>query len=252
MTAVLVHGAPETREVWDPLRRALKRESIALALPGFGSVRPRGFTATKDAYADWLAQQVKALHDPVDLVGHDFGALLTLRLATAPDGPSLRSWIVDVANIFHPQYEWFARASQLQVPEVGEEMLRVERHASPDDPHSTTSQLRAAGVPKSLAISIAAAHNESMSRSILDFYRSAMPNVAAAWWREPVKPTRSPGLVLLLPDSPEDERKSREVATRLGARTARLDGLGHCWMAQDSERVAATLERFWANLDRAR
>jgi hypothetical protein len=62
-----------------------------------------------------------------------------------------------------------------------------------------------------------------MSRSILDFYRSAVPNVAADWWKDVTSPTRSRRLVLLLPDPPEAEAMSLEVAERLGAQTARLE-----------------------------
>lgn len=92
MTVVLVHGAPETSEVWNPLRKKLRHETIALSLPGFGSARPAEFTGTKDAYAEWLVSSLARLDKPVDLVSHDFGALLTMRLATAFDCPSLRSW----------------------------------------------------------------------------------------------------------------------------------------------------------------
>jgi hypothetical protein len=96
---------------------------------------------------------------------------------------------------------------------------------------------------------IGAAHDEVMSRSILDFYRSAVPNVSAGWWEEIEAPTRSHGLVLLLPDPPEDEAMSVEVGERLGAEFARLDGLNHCWMAEAPETVAPVLERFWSSLD---
>jgi hypothetical protein len=88
-----------------------------------------------------------------------------------------------------------------------------------------------------------------MSRSILDFYRSAVPNVSAGWWEDIEGPTRSPGLVLLLPDPPEDEAMSLEVAQRLGAETARLDALNHCWMAEGPGVVAPLLERFWSSLE---
>ena len=88
-----------------------------------------------------------------------------------------------------------------------------------------------------------------MSRSILEFYRSAVPNIAADWWAAISGPTRSQGLVLLLPDPPAAEAKSVEVALRLGAQTTRLDGLGHCWMAEAPKTVAPVLERFWSSLD---
>jgi hypothetical protein len=88
-----------------------------------------------------------------------------------------------------------------------------------------------------------------MSRSILDFYRSAVPNVAADWWKDVTGPTRSRGLVLLLPDPPEAEAMALEVAERLGAETAGLEDLDHCWMAEAPDVVARTLERFWSSLE---
>jgi hypothetical protein len=135
----------------------------------------------------------------------------------------------------------------LQTSGIGEEMLRVAREAG-DDPQSTASRLIGAGVPPDLARDIAAAHDEVMSRSMLDFYRSAVPNVAAGWWNASTGPTRSRGLVLLLPDPPAAEAMSFAVADRLGAETARLD-LNHCWMAEAPESVASTLQRFWSSLD---
>lgn len=248
MTVVLAHGIPETSEIWRPLREHLTRESVAVALPGFGATRPLGFPGTKDAYAAWLGDTLSRLDGPVDVVGHDIGALLTLRLASAFDVP-LRSWIVDVANIFHPEFAWPERVHRLQMPGVGEEMLAATRAAAPDDPESTTSRLIGGGVPRDLARVLGAAHDETMSRSILDFYRSAVPNVGTGWWEDITGPARSPGLVLLLPDPPEEEAMSLDVAERLGAETARLDGLNHCWMAEAPDVVAPVLERFWSSLD---
>jgi pimeloyl-ACP methyl ester carboxylesterase len=248
MTVVFVHGLPETSEIWSPLREILDRDSVAVALPGFGTAGPEGFKATKDAYADWLAEILNRFNDPVDVVGHDVGALLTMRVASGLDAP-LRSWTVDVAEIFHPRFAWPERVQNLQTPGVGEEMLRIAREVDADDPQSTASRLIGAGVPRELARVIGAAHDEVMSRSILDFYRSAAPNVAAGWWNDIMGPTRSRGLVLLLPDPPEIEAMSLTVAERLGAETARLDDLNHCWMAEAPEVVAPVLERFWASLD---
>lgn len=248
MTVVLVHGFPQTRDVWTPLLEVLDPDAVAVSLPGFGAPRPDELAGTKDTYAEWLADTLRRADRPVDVVGHDVGALLTLRVASAYDVP-IRSWAVDVANIFHPRLVWPPRVLQLQTPGVGEELLRTGRDAPPDDPRSTTSGLAANGVPRELARAMGAAHDEVMSRSMLDFYRSAVPNVAADWWRDVRGPTRSRGLVLLLPDPPEDEAMSLEVAERLGAEIARLDGLHHCWMAEAPTAVAEVLKRFWSSLD---
>jgi hypothetical protein len=171
-----------------------------------------------------------------------------MRVAAAFDVP-LRSWAVDVPDVFHPRFAWPERVRNLQTLGVGEELLRTARDVDPDDPRSTASRLIGAGVPPELARDIARAHNEVMSRSILDFYRSAAPNVSAGWWEEITGPTRSRGLVLLLPDPPEVEAMSLQVAERLGAETERLEGLDHCWMAEAPKVVAPVLERFWSSLD---
>jgi pimeloyl-ACP methyl ester carboxylesterase len=246
VTVVLVHGLPETPEIWRPLQDVLEGDAVAVGLPGFGSARPTGFSGTKDAYAEWLAEALSRVEPPVDVVGHDLGALLTMRVASAFD-LTLRSWAVDVADVFHPRFAWPERVRDLQTPGIGEEMLRVASEVDPDDSRSTVSRLIGGGVPADLAREIGSAHDEVMSRSILDFYRSAVPNVAADWWKDVTGPTRSRGLVLLLPDPPETETMSLAVAERLGAETARLEGLDHRWMAQAPDVVARTLERFWSS-----
>jgi pimeloyl-ACP methyl ester carboxylesterase len=239
MTVALVHGFPETSLLWRPLQERLGRESVALTLPGLGVPRPSGFSGTKDAYADALAETLMGFDQPVDVVGHDIGALLTMRLASAFDLP-MRSWVVDVADIFHPHHVWPDRVHKLQTADVGEDLIRTERPG-------TRARLIASGVPEGLAAEMASAHDETMSQSILDFYRSAEPNVAADWWVN-IHPTKARGLVLLLPDPPHVEEMSLEVAQRLGAATARLDGLNHAWMAEAPERVASILEEFWSAL----
>ncbi len=248
MTIIFIHGIPETKEIWNPLLGILDREAVALALPGLGTLRPDEFTGTKDAYAEWLGQTLKQFSQPIDVVAHDLGALPTMRVASAFDGP-LRSWTVDVANIFHPDFVWPERVHNLQIPGVGEEMLKTSREANPDDPQSTVSRLVRSGVPRDLANDIGRARNAVMSQSILDFYRSAVPNVGTDWCKDIRSPTRSQGPVLLLPDPPEAEAMSLQVANQLGAKTLRLQGLNHCWMAQAPDVVAPLLKQFWASLD---
>ena len=57
------------RRIWDSLRRVLERDSIALALPGFGAPRPPRFSASKDAYAEWLAECGCGTRSWADLTG---------------------------------------------------------------------------------------------------------------------------------------------------------------------------------------
>jgi len=73
--------------VWGPLIEALGAEAPieAPALPGFHDPLPSGFQPNKDSYANWVVSEMERLHaavGPVDLVGHDWGALLVLRAAS--------------------------------------------------------------------------------------------------------------------------------------------------------------------------
>jgi pimeloyl-ACP methyl ester carboxylesterase len=66
---------PETHHLWNDVREGLgRKDTIALACPGFGTPRSTGFAATKEAYVDWLVAQLEKIGEPVDLVGHDWGA----------------------------------------------------------------------------------------------------------------------------------------------------------------------------------
>jgi pimeloyl-ACP methyl ester carboxylesterase len=87
MPAVFVHGVPETHIIWDPIRSHLSRKDvIAVDMPGFGAPLLAGFDSTKEAYAAWLIAEIEKIGEPVDLVGHDWGSLLTC--ASPPRGPT--------------------------------------------------------------------------------------------------------------------------------------------------------------------
>ncbi len=122
MPAVFVHGVPETHHVWDPIRAHLSRKDVvAVDLPGFGSPLPSGFDSTKEAYAAWLIAEIEKIGAPVDLVGHDWGSLLTLRVAsTRPD--LIRTW-TGGSGAVHPDYVWHDMARMWQTPQVGEQVM---------------------------------------------------------------------------------------------------------------------------------
>ena len=82
MPAVFVHGNPESSAIWTELFSHLQRKDVvALSPPGFGAPVPDGFTATSDAYRDWLVGELQRIDGPVDLVGHDWGGGHVLRIA---------------------------------------------------------------------------------------------------------------------------------------------------------------------------
>ncbi|MER5225551.1 alpha/beta fold hydrolase [Streptomyces flaveus] len=245
MTAVFVHGVPETGQLWDRLRACLSTDSIALDLPGFGVPTPDGFGATMDEYTQWLERALREVDGPLDLVGHDWGALLVARVATNSSVP-VRSWAMDVAGILHPDYVWHEFAQLWQTPGAGEQWAKASVEAAPGSPESPAAQLTGAGVPVEDAEALGGRFDATMAACILALYRSATPNPYAHAAAQLSGPASAPGLVLqALLDPFDDAAASDEMAARLGARTERLEGMGHWWMLEDPGNAAAVLERFW-------
>src|SRR5580693_7848159 len=151
MTAVFVHGVPETPAVWRGLLAALDRpDTVALSLPGFDSARPAGFGATMEEYADWLAAQLEHLGGPVDLVGHDWGGGFVVRVvSTRPD--LVRSWVTDAAGIGDVTFEWHDFAKIWQTPGEGEQFFEQQAAATPEERGSVFEMF---GIPADRAVAL--------------------------------------------------------------------------------------------------
>jgi pimeloyl-ACP methyl ester carboxylesterase len=241
---VFVHGVPETAAIWKKVAGVIGQDSIALSAPGFGCPRPKGFGATKDDYVRWLISELDTIDGPIDLVGHDWGAGFTCRVATA-HGDRLRSWAIDCANVFHPGYVWHELAKAWQTPGDGEARFERDNLLAPKE---RAAPLEALGVPPEDALEIVAGADATMGGCILDLYRSATPNPHHHWG--PWAPTRAPGLVLHATDDPfSNERLAAEVALSLGAQFKRIDGAGHFWPYQAPDKAASILKSFWSSLD---
>jgi pimeloyl-ACP methyl ester carboxylesterase len=240
LPVVFVHGVPETHHIWDDLRTHLSRHSIAVALPGFGNPVPDGFGATKDEYATWLIAELEAVGEPVELVGHDWGGILTLRIAgLRPD--LVTRWVSDAPGAFDPSFTWHELARIWQTPGAGEDFMAALETVPVADRAATFTGL---GVPQAKAEEMASWWDSTMAGCILLLYRSA--TALADEWGSGLDAIRAPGLVLRPTDDPlADEEAAQRVVRRTGARTTTLDGLGHWWPLQDPGRGAAALEAFW-------
>lgn len=246
MTAVLVHGVPETSELWDRVRKELADiESIALSLPGFGVPVPTGFGATMDEYADWLVGELEKVDAPVDLVGHDWGGLLVGRLVSIR--PELvRSWVSDAVGGFEPDFTWHDLAKIWQTPGEGEEFFAAIR-ALPLEQRAET--FAAFGIPHDHALDLARSQDEVMHDCILKLNRSAVG--VEQKWGPGLGRVAAPGLVLIgADDALNDEGRARRVAERTGARFEKLEGVGHFWPYEAPEPGAAMLREFWGSLPR--
>ena len=246
MTVVLVHGNPETDAVWSPLVAVLSRTDVVrLSPPGWGAPVPAGWGATVEEYRRWLVGELEAIGEPVDLVGHDWGGGHAVNVAaTRPD--LLRSWVSDLLGCFDPDYVWHPLAQGWQTPGKGEEMVA----AMVADPSSRLDDMASRGLHRAVGEQMAQGYDETMARCILDLYRdAAQPAMARLGQNLPAAAAR-PGLSVLATadDDVGTERMRRRAATRAGARTAVLDGLGHWWMVQDPARAAAVLTEFWSTV----
>ena len=242
MPIVLVHGVPETTAVWDRLVPLLDGPVITLGLPGFGNRRPAGFASTKDEYVGWLARELESVGAPVDLVGHDWGGILTTRLVTTTPG-LVRSWATDVVGTLEPQFAWHDLGKLWQTPGDGEKFWDDLRA----DPAAAAAVLASFGIPDEQATAFAQALDEEMVDSILKLYRSA-DDIPGEWGRG--LPPTEPGLAIA-PDSDPlvSAKRTVDTAAGLGMSVALLEGGGHWWPLDAAQAAAEALQKFWATLD---
>jgi pimeloyl-ACP methyl ester carboxylesterase len=247
MPAVFVHGNPETSAIWDLLIPALdRRDVITLSPPGFGAAAPDRFGATRTEYVEWLVAELEAIGEPVDLVGHDWGGGHVTGVAlTRPD--LLRSWAIDVAGIFHADYQWHDMALEWQKPTIGEATVAAMMESSPAD---IVTMLVAGGMNTAIATQVATAFNQDMARCILALYRDAAQPALRDLGVDVSVMQQRPGLVIIAEQDSYvgTDAMHRQVATQAGAEVNVLKGVGHWWMIQDPEASAAVFNRFWTSI----
>ena len=242
---VFLHGVPETSALWDKVRAQFEEETVALSLPGFGCARPSGFGPSKDDYANWFVGELETFDAPVDLVGHDWGALLTYRVATTR-GDLLRSWTADAGNGIHPKVKWHQYAKVWQTPGEGEAYFRAV-HETPVE--AMAEAYETFHLDHADALTLAGWSDDTMATCILDLYRSATPNVHYFWGAD-FGPTSAPGLILFAElDTFGNESMSHEVALTLRAREATLHGVGHWWALEGPSDAATVIKDFIASVD---
>jgi pimeloyl-ACP methyl ester carboxylesterase len=194
-----------------------------------------------EGYVAWLVEQVAARGEPVDLVGHDWGAILVLRAACLrPD--LVRSWAAG-AGPLDAEYVWHKTAQLWQTPGVGEHVMTKFTAAA------VAKGLAAEGVPPDDARETASRVDDTMKGGILRLYRSAI-TVGAEWGADLGRLT-APGLILWGELDPYAAPTWGErLAGRTGARFGALPGCRHWWPLERSAEVAAQLTRHWEGLGR--
>jgi pimeloyl-ACP methyl ester carboxylesterase len=241
MPAVLVHGVPDTSALWSPLRAHLHRDDVvALNLPGFGAPVPDGFDATKEAYADWVTEQLETVGEPVDLVGHDWGSILVQRVASVR--PDLIRTLACGSGPLDKEYIWHPMAQLWQTPEAGEQM--IDGWVAMPEADRAAAMAAGGSAPELAAIQSAVITPE-MGRCVLALYRSAV-DVGAEWEDAVSTMPRRPSLVLWGRDDPYcGPEVADRLAARLDAELLLFDDCAHWWPWDRPAESAAALERLW-------
>lgn len=240
MPAVLIHGVPDTHRVWDDVRHQLTRSDVdAWDLPGFGGApRPEGFGSTKEEYVDWLIDRLERIGEPVDLVGHDWGCLLTARVASLrPD--LIRTWAGSSGPV-SAEYVWHPLAKIWQDPVEGDRFMDELDAVS-----FATDLVGNFQVPAESAEETARRMDGTMKDSILKLYRSA--ETVGAEWEPDLADVSAPSLVFwgaLDPACPVEFGEKLAAAVR-ASRFLILDS-SHWTVLQKPAEVAAALEAHWS------
>ena len=240
MAAIFVHGVPDTHHLWDGVRERLsRRDTSTVSLPGFGTDLPDGFGCTKEEYLEWLIGEVEKVGAPVDIVGHDWGALLTARLVQVrPD--LVRTWAIGGAAI-DEGYDWHPMAKMWQTPGMGEQVMAGFTL------DAMVTALTTEGVPEEAARAAAERVDDRMKASVLPLYRSAV-TFMKEWHADVEGMSARPGLLIWGEKDPYMPVEfARKMAARARAALVVLEGCGHWWPAQRPAETAAALARFWAS-----
>lgn len=250
MKKVFVHGVPDCPKIWIPLIQELglsEADYIAPSLPGFESAPPKGFDRTKDAYVNFLIKQIEDVHrtsGPVDLVGHDWGALLTLRIAgLRPD--LVRTWAV--ANAAYAPKRTGHRAARLwATPILGELFMMM----------TTPSRLKATLINADMPLEMVQTSVDLWKRghikkSIIGLYRSANGlNWINSPWVDTLKTLPRRGLMMWGAKDPFGSVDAGQSwAKTYDFPFVRIDHAGHWVIAEKPEAIARALTNHWQSSD---
>ncbi|MCA8890513.1 MAG: alpha/beta hydrolase [Hyphomonas sp.] len=240
---VFIHGVPDTPHLWKPLVAALglqPSDYFTPALPGFGAPLPRGFACTKDAYADYLIGEIEKLGQKIDLVGHDWGALLSLRIASLrPD--LIRTWCVTNA-VIDPDYRGHQTARMWATPLLGEFVMLNMRNK----PRMEAALIQG-GMPAGLAKEEVPLIDKTMRQSILKLYRSAVGLRFSGDWVSDLANLPTPGQLFWGETDPYVDLSVAERFSKNHNVPLHIEnGAGHWACVERADAFAAVLEALWA------
>ncbi len=144
-----------------------------------------------------------------------------------------------MTDALHRRVQWLkTRASMAR--NNGDHILHAELE-------ETAEMLIAFDIPAEQAASLASGMDHTMGACVLSLYRSAAQPEMAQLGQRLGTTEKRPGLVFLPTEDPfcGTHAMCESMADALGARVARLDGLGHWWMFAGAAAAADALVEHW-------
>ncbi len=233
---VLLHGNPDTHEVWgSTVARLGAFRCIAPDLPGFGGTLPLGGVTLEDQSA-WVATIADALKlDRFHLVCHDVGGVYGLAFATE-HGDRLQSLTIS-NTIFSPDYKWHFWARVWRTRWLGELstkilnrplFVREMRRGSPRMPRAYAELAYSKITPTTMD-------------AVLHWYRAMDPEVWTGWDVRLREVTARVPTQVLWGDLDPFIRKDQ--AAKFGGTVHHFEDCGHHLMLEEPDRVAAQIAR---------
>jgi pimeloyl-ACP methyl ester carboxylesterase len=232
---VLLHGNPDTHDVWDGVASRLRSEfrCIAPDLPGYGASDEHR-DLSLDVVADWVRDLLDGLGiDKVNLVVHDVGG--TYGLAFAAKYPDRLSKISILNTNFFPDYKWHFWGRVWRTPVLGELAMATGFRGL------FVSELKKASPRIGDAYANHAFDNfgAKTKRAVLRFYRYLDPSVLVGWDQRMLEAISKVPRQVIWGDL--DTYIPKAIGDRFGAPVHRLTDSGHWAMVEDPQRVADLL-----------
>lgn len=247
---VFLHGNPGAKEDWLFMLERLEgpQRGLAFDLPGFGAAdRPRGFDHTLAGHAAHFEAALKELGcDRVHLVVHDLGGLVGL--SWAGRFPERLASLVLVDSGVLLGWRWHVLARVWQTPVVSWLATKSLTRWSFD---TLVGWGNPRPLPRAFLDRLYATVDAGNLRAVRALYRS-MRNAERLWATLAAGAARIEAPIQVIWGAADPylpfryAERQREIFPRAQVRVDVLEGCGHWPFVDEPERVATTIESFWA------